>query len=184
VRAALTSVLVRLALGAAAIWIAWRQGGASAVVFAGALVGLILARPLLELAIATWGALRHENWRPLEGRHFAYKGRTVHVEEDADHRRWIRLDDIRAVAGFTASETALRIAYPDGWSLRGRPATLHLDDETLLAHLRKERSAEALRLTRWVEREIVFPARRVRDRWGIGATPGQRRIRSTSDVVE
>mgnify|MGYP003300587192 CR=1 FL=1 len=41
--------------------------------------------------------------------------------------------------------------------------------EALLAHLLKERSPEAVRLRVWVEREIVFPARRERERLGIKA---------------
>jgi hypothetical protein len=108
----------------------------------------------------------------------------VRVESDSEDRRWIRLEDIRAIAGFTASEAALRVTYGDGCSVRGRPPALHLSDGALLTHLAKERSAEALRLTRWVEREIVFPARRRRERGGAGSAAAQRRIRSTSDVVE
>ena len=42
-------------------------------------------------------------------------------------------------------------------------------DEALLTHLRKERSPDAIRLANWVEREIVFPARRERERLGIRA---------------
>jgi prophage antirepressor-like protein len=42
-----------------------------------------------------------------------------------------------------------------------------VSEEALLAHLRKERAPEAARLRVWVEREIVFPARRERERLGI-----------------
>ena len=51
--------------------------------------------------------------------------------------------------------------------MRGRPREAYLSDEALLAHIAKERSPEALRLRRWIEREIVFPARRQRERHGI-----------------
>ena len=43
----------------------------------------------------------------------------------------------------------------------------HLSDEALLAHLSKERAPVAVKLRGWVEREIVFPARRQRERQGI-----------------
>ena len=85
------------------------------------LAGLVLARPLMELAIAIYQAMRRANWRELEGRHYAFKGRTVHVVEDADYQRWVRLADIRALAGFTASDAALQVTYPAGWRLLGRP---------------------------------------------------------------
>ena len=48
----------------------------------------------------------------------------------------------------------------------GRPQA-HVSEEALLAHLLKERAPEAARLRVWVEREIVFPARRERERLGI-----------------
>ena len=64
---------------------------------------------------------------------------------------------------------ALAVAYPDGVRRLGRPAEPYLRDEALLAHLAKERSPEARRLSTWVGREIVFPARRERERLGIRA---------------
>ncbi|MGZ5204021.1 MAG: hypothetical protein ACXWCU_02620 [Caldimonas sp.] len=164
---ALRTIAIRLALCAAATWVVWRLRVGPGVLFMSALFGLALARPLLELGIGIWHEMRRSNWRELEGRHFAFKGRTVRVVEDADHQRWVRLADIRAIAGFTASDAALQITYPGGWSLRGRPPEPHLSDEALLAHLAKERGPEAVRLRQWVEREIVFPARRQRERFGV-----------------
>ncbi len=163
----LTTIAIRLALCAAATWALWRLGFGTGVVFMAAAVGLALARPLVDLTIALWQAMRHANWRELEGHHFAFKGRSVRVVEDAGHQRWIRLADIRAIAGFTASDASLRITYPGGWGLRGRLREPYLSDEALLAHIAKEHSPEALRLRRWVEREIVFPARRQRERYGV-----------------
>lgn len=163
----LKAIALRLALCAALAWALWRLGFNTGVLFVAALVGIMLARPLMELTIAIWQAMRQANWRELEGRHYAFKGRTVHVVEDADHQRWVRLSDIRAIAGFTASDTALQVTYPAGWRLLGRPPLPHLSDEALLAHIAKERTPQAVRLRIWIEREIVFPARRERERLGI-----------------
>ena len=163
----LKTIVIRLALCAAATWALRRLGFGSGLLFMAGVVGIVLARPLMDLTIATWHEMRGANWRELEGRHFAFKGRSVRVVEDADHQRWVRLADIRAIAGFTASDAALQITYPGGWGMRGRPREPYLSDEALLAHIAKERSPEAARLRRWVEREIVFPARRERERHGI-----------------
>jgi prophage antirepressor-like protein len=131
------------------------------------LYGIFLARPLLDLAGAIRQQMRHAHWRDLQGRHFSFHGRAVHVLEDENHQRWIRLADVRAIAGFTASDGALQLTYPNGWRICGRPASPHLSDEALLAHLAKERAPTATKLRRWVEREIVFPARRRRERHGV-----------------
>ena len=165
--AVLATIAVRLALCAAVTWALWRLGFDSGLLFMIGLVGVSLARPLLDLASAVRHLMRQAVWHDVQGRHFAFKGRPVRVIEDADHRRWIRMADIRAIAGVTASEAALRITYPTGWKLLGRPAELHLCDESLLAHLAKERSPMNLRLRHWVEREVTFPARRLREHAGI-----------------
>lgn len=163
----LATIAIRLALCAAATWGLWRLGVGTGLLFMAGVVGIVLARPLMELTIALWHEMRRANWRELEGRHFAFKGQPVRVVEDNDYQRWIRLADVRAVAGFTASDTALKVTYPRGWSLHGRPPELYLSDEALLAHLAKERSPATARFRHWVEQEIVFPARRQRERHGI-----------------
>ena len=164
---ALTTIAIRLGLCAAATWALWRLGFGTGLLFMAGAVGVLLAKPLLDLASAVRHLMRQGLWRDVQGRHFSFKGRPVRVIEDADHRRWVRLADIRAIAGFTASDAALRITYPSGWKLIGRSAELHLCDETLLTHLAKERSPMNLRLRHWFEREVTFPARRRREHAGV-----------------
>ena len=133
--------------------------------------GFVLARPLLDLA----GAIRHEmrraTWRELEGRHFAFRGRPVRVLDDDDHLSWVRLADVPAAIGFTAGDASLQLTYPSGCKRFGRPPEPYLSAEALLAHLAKERSTQAVRFARWVEREIAFPARRRREQFGIRPRP-------------
>jgi hypothetical protein len=67
-------------------------------------------------------------------------------------------------------QDSLQTKYTGGTVRRfGRPGEPYLRAEALLAHLAKERSADAVRLRAWVEREIAFPARRERERLGIRA---------------
>jgi hypothetical protein len=156
------SIALRAAACAMAMWIGWRMFGTAGLVFVAPLIGVAFARPLVELAESTYRAMRHANWRDVEGRHYAYRGRSISVVEDADGRRWLRLADVRAVVGFTASDGALSLAYPDGWTRVGRAAEPYIGAEALLVHLGKERGPEALRMKIWVERAVAFPARRDR----------------------
>lgn len=168
------SIALRSALCALVAWLAWRQLGPTGLATTAPLFGIALARPLIELGGAVRDAMKRSHLGPVEGTHYAFRGRRMHVIEDADRRRWVRLADVRAVVGFTASDGALAITYPDGVRRLGRPAEAHVGEEALLAHLRKERSPEAVRLRSWVEREVVFPARRERERLGIRETaPGR-----------
>jgi hypothetical protein len=168
---ALLQVALRVLLCAAVSWAVWRVGGMVAMVCTAPLYGVALARPLLDLVSELRYLMRVAVWRPLEGHHFAYRGRSVQVLEDDDHGRWVRVADVRAVIGHTASDGALALSYPGGWRQMGRPTEPHLSDDALLAHLAKHGSAEAVRFRRWVEREIAFPARRVRARLGVQPPP-------------
>jgi len=167
----LATIALRLAICVAISWLVWRRLGLSGMVPSLALFGILLARPLLDLAGALRDGMKQVQLAPVEGRHYAFRGRAVQVIDDVDRRRWVRLADVRAIVGFTASDGALAISYPDGVRRLGRPAEPHVSEEALLAHLLKERTPEAARLRRWVEREIVFPARRERERLGIRLPP-------------
>jgi len=152
-------------------WWVWRTFGLATAMPLVALFGVALARPLLDLAEALGRQMRGAHWRDVEGRHYAYRGREVAVVEDDERRRWLRLADVRAVVGFTASDGALATSYPGRVRELGRPAAQYLRDDALLAHLAKESSPEAGRLRLWVEREVAFPARRERERLGIRTRP-------------
>ena len=95
----------------------------------------------------------------------------MQVVEDADRRRWVRLADVRAVVGFTASDGALAISYPDGVRRLGRPAEPHVGEEALLAHLLQGALAGSA---------APAPLGRARDRLS-GATRAREARRSVAD---
>ena len=169
--ATVAAILLRTAGCALLFWWIWRTFGLASAMPVVALFGVALARPLIDLAEALGWQMRRAHWRDVEGRHYAYRGRTVGVVEDDEHRHWLRLADVRAIVGFTASDGSLAVSYPERVCALGRPATPHVRDDALLAHLAKERSPEAARLRLWVEREVAFPARRKRERLGIRTRP-------------
>jgi hypothetical protein len=88
----------------------------------------------------------------------------VRVLEDVEHVRWCAFWRRARDRRFTATEGAP--GYPSRRRRLGRLAR-RTCDEALRSHLAKERSPEALRLSTWVDRSIVFPARRERERLGI-----------------
>lgn len=174
-------IVLRLAFGLALAAAAWWWSGPVLGMIALALLGALLAGPIVDLASELRHATRSAALRGLEGRHFEYHGRPIAVVEDADHRRWVRIDDVRRITGNPTSDRALELTYPEGIAWIGGQA--HLADDALALHLAKETSPHALRFAHWAEREIAFPARRTRERLGI-RLPAQPRMRRTSDVVE
>ena len=131
------------------------------------LLGAAIARPLMALASSIRRKAREHIWLPVHGQHYVFRGTTIHVLEDDDHCRWIRLADVRKVVGSTASERALAAVYPGRLKIMGTPAQAHLRDDALIAHLGKENQPTALRFRIWVERNVALPGRRVRRSLGI-----------------
>jgi len=170
-RAVAITLAIRLTLCFSLTWWAWRKLGPGGLLAGGLMLALLLPRPLLELVAELRRVLRERRWRDLEGRHYAYRGHRVQVLEDVSHCRWVSAADVREIVGGTVSEGALALTYPNGFRRLGEPQQAYLSDEALLVHLGKESSPTANRFRRWVEREIVFPARRVRERLGIHLDP-------------
>ena len=108
------SIALRLAVCVSLAWAAWHWFGLTTMVTTLPLFGILLARPLLELAGALRDGMKQVQLAAVEGRHYAFRGRGVQVLDDADRRRWVRLADVRAIVGFTASDGALAISYRDG----------------------------------------------------------------------
>jgi hypothetical protein len=162
----LRTLALRLALCGCATALVWRLGAGPRIATI-ALYGLLLAKPLIDLASELRHQYRRLHWRDVQGRHYSFRGRPIDVQVDVDHRRWVRLADVRAAVGFTAGDAALRVTYPGAWRVFGRPPQPYLREDALVIHLAKERNAAALKFRRWAEREIAFPGRRERERLGI-----------------
>lgn len=162
----LRTLALRLLLCACATALVWRLG-AGARLASIALYGLLLAKPLIDLASELRHQFRRLHWRDVHGRHYSFRGRAIDVQVDADHHRWVRLVDVRAAVGFTASDATLRVTYPGAWRTSGRPPQAYLREDALVIHLAKERNAAAAKFRHWAEREIAFPGRRERERLGV-----------------
>lgn len=171
----LRRLALRASLCAALSGLAWWHSGASPIlVLAIASAGPLLAGPLIELAGDLRRQMRRAVWGPLEGRHFAYRGSAVQVREDVEHRRWIRVADLRRIVGFTASDGALALTYRAQWQVDPADGSAWLEADAALVHLRREPGAAARRFARWIEQEVAWPARRQRERLGIRPTPPDR----------
>jgi len=162
--AAVWRVAWRLLLCIAVSGLAWRVLGRVAMICTLPLFGVMLARPLIDLASDLHHATRWLVWRSEEGRYYAFHGQQVRVIEDAEQVRWVRAADVRRIVGYTSSDGAIALTYPTGWALFGSPPEGYFSDEALLTHLRREGTAEAGRFALWAERTITFPARRRRER--------------------
>ena len=143
----------------------WRWGPFVMVV-SSPLLAAAVALPVINLATDLRQRAREDTWLPVHGQHYVYKGVTVHVLEDDEHRRWVSLADARKVVGVTASVRSLAVAYPGRCEHFGKSGAF-LRDDALVEHLAKENDPAALRFRTWAERTIANPGRNVRSKLGI-----------------
>ncbi|MES2999281.1 MAG: hypothetical protein V4787_01200 [Pseudomonadota bacterium] len=162
---AMPSVQIALCLAVFA-WGAWKFGPAGAAITS-PLLGAAICRPLMAWFANIRHAAREHVWLPVHGQHYVFKGVTIKVVEDDRMQRWVRLADVRKAVGETAGERALAITYPGRFEAKGDGGLAWLRADALVEHLAKLNEPTALRMRTWVEREVEYAARRLRERAGI-----------------
>lgn len=159
-RALLIELLGRGALGALLTWLAWRALGAVGLVWVAPLWALLLARPLRDALAGSWRhttrlATRHA----LHGtRH--YRGHTLGVIEDAEHRWWLNEADLRHIVPGLPDTTRL-LAATRGRHLPPRglqPA--HVQAEALAELLAASQSRPTLQFLAWLRQTQAAEQRR------------------------
>ena len=158
------SILLRILACAGVTYLVWRQIGTVGVVTCAPLFGIALARPIMDfIGESVWFG-RRLAMRDLEGRHFEYKGKLVDVVEDTDNYRWLRLDDIRHIVKGLPADQVLEKLLPKGLQRMEPSAYQRIKADALLDNLQKSTDPSTIRFKTWIEREVVFPARKQRDK--------------------
>lgn len=163
----LLTIALRLGLCALPAWFFLRFGFPAGLPFVGALAGLLLAKPLIDLASDVRHQIRRAAYHGIQGQHYAWHGRPVRVIEDEHGQRWVRADDLRTAAATSATDITLRAAYGSGCRMHAR--ALHLGEEALLEHLARSPAPNAAAVREWARRDIVMPARQGREQRGLDA---------------
>ena len=176
----LAAFLWRLAGALVVAGLAWWFVGPAGLAVSSVVVGMLLAKPLLELTAESGRWLRARAYADIEGRHYAFRGTSVQVIEDEAHVRWVRLADLQAILGPGASEGALSRLYGDGMQRLGVRRQAHLSAEVLHRHLARDTRPDAIRLRHWVEREILKPSQVLQQRAGSPA-PQPRAVDALDD---
>jgi hypothetical protein len=162
----LSTPVVQIAFCVTLFLLAGWRWGPFVLVWSSPLLAAAVCVPIMNLVAGLRQRVREHTWLPVHGHHYVYKGATIHVLEDDEHRRWVSLADVRKVVGVTASERALGATYP-GRCEQFTGSGCCLRDDALVEHLAKENNPDALRMRTWVERTIALPGRKVRSNLGI-----------------
>jgi hypothetical protein len=104
-------------------------------------------------------AVRAARWRGEEGRHHAFGGLSLHVEDDGRHV-WLLGGDVQRVLGTRERADVFAARMPGRW----RPAPdgdVLVRADAVVEHLASapgRMDPRRLRFKRYLEREVLFPA--------------------------
>jgi hypothetical protein len=160
----LLKIAVRTLACALVTYGVWLKLGTVSLVVCAPLFGVALARPILELFEESANAARRSAFRDVHGRHFVYKGTQLDVVEDTDSYRWLRLADVRRIVTALPADPVLRSLHPEGLQDMQSDKNPRIKAEALLQYLQKATDPGTLRFKLWLEREVVMPAIRIRER--------------------
>lgn len=163
----LASIALRSACCAVVAALLWRAMGLVGLVVSAPLAGVLLARPLLDLASELHASARQLAFGAIEGRHFEHRGIRLDVVEDPWHRRWIRIRDVQKLIPSLPRPAVLRARFPDGVHDDPAAPPPRIDADALLQLLADATAADSLRFRNWLEREVVLPGAKLRQRLGI-----------------
>jgi hypothetical protein len=161
-----SSLLLRLACCLAASWTLWQVMGPIGLVTTAPLYGVLLARPILELASRTRYLARQRVFTDIEGRHFVHRGLSIDIVEDDDHFRWIRLSDVKKLLPALPRQAVLEAQFPGQVRIDASAREARILAEALLAYLAKSTEPDSIRFRNWIERDVVVPGASVRRRRG------------------
>lgn len=134
--------------------------------WAALVVGLVFAVVLVaapSLALVLGGALkdrmRQQLWSGEEGQHYNFGGISLHIEHEARYS-WIDGSDLQRVLGTHDREDVLAARLAGHWR-RDDQGVLKLRVDGVVAHLASmpgRMDPRIVRLRRYFEREVLYPA--------------------------
>ena len=146
---------------------AQRAGALIGFVLSTPLWGALLARPLLELGIRAFVAMRDDPLRRWQGAYYAFDGVHVRVFED-EGRLWIGARDVAAALGVRRGTDAFLATHPHG--ARAIDGLTCIDVATAESWALALGGRDAKRFAVWLRREVEAPWLRRRERGRLHAS--------------
>lgn len=166
-------------LACAGWYVGWSMKGtlglAVAMVTLSPLIGIAISMVFAPVMSSSLATIKAAAYKDLEGKHYEYKGKPLLVMEDSAGDRWIQTSGVRRiVAGLPRDAVLARIAADSIRRSKGARG-LFIQAQALDAYLRKNQDDAAIRFRNWLQREVVFPAERAKDRRPIVGPSGNHR---------
>lgn len=173
---------LRLAVGVVLLlllaWLLFRWFGAVGLLAVAVVAAVTLSRLLLDTVSELWQQLRAAAHAPVAGEHYAFNRVRIPVRDDGRHV-WLDAHAVRRLLALKDRDDVLAARFAGRWrrgdaDRRRGEGELWLRADAVVAHLASapgRMDPARVRLRRYLEREVLFPAAIRRER---GIAPNQR----------
>jgi len=155
--------VVSASICALATWIGWKLGqrawALTFFVFTIPVVGVAIAKPLVEFSHEGISWLADAHSREWHGAYYEFNGVQIRVYED-DDRLWFTAADVLKACNIRAIAETLLASHPENCRSLGRHVCLDIGGVEKL--FEDNRNAELGRLMVWAKREVITPWERKR----------------------
>ena len=152
----LIELVVRIGLGSVVTWFLYHRSGATGLVFAAPLWGVLLAKPILELVPALVRLARRAAWGGHERDAVAFGAHRLRIRYVAGYP-WVLDEDLLAVFGETSSDAARRRADPAHCAPLPDTALWGFSERGVVNYLASNRYPDANKLRLLLERQVFLP---------------------------
>lgn len=159
--ALLQRIFLRLLLCCAASYLLWRGLGPVGLAVSSPIFAMAFARPIFDVFSGVRRTAKRLALISVEGHYYSHRGQPIEVLEDEEHHRWLRLIDVRKLLKGLPQEAVLALQFPQ------RVQDRRIRADALRDFLSKSQEGEALRFKNWLERELLVPTARTRQRMGL-----------------
>jgi hypothetical protein len=161
-RPLLIDLAIRFAIGSLGTWLLLRSSGLIGLVFAAPLWGLLLTKPIVEIAPLLVAGAKRSAWSEGDVDAMTFETHRLRIRLVAGYP-WILDEDLLGALGEKPSETLRRRADPAHHAQLPDSKLWGYSEAGAAKYLSSSRHPDANKLKLLLERQVFFPARRKRE---------------------
>ena len=159
----LIELAARIALGSVVTWFLYHKSGATGLIFAAPLWGVLLAKPILELMSALVRGAKRSAWGGRDTDAIAFGIHRLRIRYVAGYP-WVVDEDLLAALGEASSDALRRRVDPANCAQLPDSALWGLSERGVVNYLSSSRHPDANKLRLLIEHQVFLPARSKRER--------------------
>jgi hypothetical protein len=157
-------IMFRTALCAVVAWYAYKVFGIFAIVFAAPLLGVLLARPLIDFFAEAGYSGKSAALAELQGRFWSHKGQRVDIAKDDDEARWLLAAHVRKIVVGLPRDEVLAKQFGERTGVVEGVEGFRIRADALAEYLLKSQDNAGVRFKVWLDREVLGGKRNPRER--------------------